>query len=84
LATLLTTTADSSRHGLCEQDNLRWAVIAFAIGLPDAAILVGFGSAPHINVTWFSWFSAIAEIGTGIVFGLAGIQEVNNVRNPVL
>ncbi len=43
-----------------------------------------FISPPHINVTWFSWFSALAEIGTGIVFGLAGIQEVNGVRNPVL
>lgn len=43
-----------------------------------------FVSPPHINVTWLSWFSALAEIGTAIVFGLAGIQEVNRVRNPVL
>jgi hypothetical protein len=42
-----------------------------------------FVSPPHVNVTWFSWFSAAAEIGTGIVFGLAGFWEVNNVRDSV-
>jgi hypothetical protein len=64
---------------------------------PEAAILVGFGSAtlfayahllpsffpayqdsfvsgPRINVTWFSWLSAVAEIGTGIVFAIAGAR----------
>jgi hypothetical protein len=35
-----------------------------------------FISPPHINVTWFSWLSAVAEIGTGIVFGVAGIQAI--------
>jgi hypothetical protein len=33
-----------------------------------------FVSLPHINVTWFSWFSALTEIGTGIVFAVAGIR----------
>jgi hypothetical protein len=33
-----------------------------------------FISLPHINVTWFSWFSALTEIGTGIVFAVAGIR----------
>lgn len=33
-----------------------------------------FISRPHINVTWFSWFSALTEIGTGIVFAIAGIR----------
>jgi predicted DCC family thiol-disulfide oxidoreductase YuxK len=37
-----------------------------------------FISAPHINVTWFSWFSALTEIGTGIVFGFAGVEAKNN------
>ena len=64
---------------------------------PEAAILVGFGSAllftyahllpsffpayqdsfvsgPRINVTWFSWLSAVAEIGTGIVFARVGAR----------
>ena len=38
-----------------------------------------FISAPHINVTWFSWFSALTEIGTGIVFALAGIRAHRSV-----
>jgi hypothetical protein len=33
-----------------------------------------FISPPHINVTWFSWFSALTEIGTGIVFAIAGLR----------
>jgi len=64
---------------------------------PEAAIAVGFGSAPvftyahllptflpgyqdsfisppHTNVTWFSWFSALTEIGTGIVFAIVGVR----------
>ena len=69
---------------------------------PEAAILVGFGSAvlftyahllptflpgyqdsfispPHINVTWFSWLSAVTEIGTGIVFAIVAIRA----RRPI-
>jgi len=64
---------------------------------PEAAILVGFGSAllftyahllpsfwpayqdsfvsgPRINVMWFSWLSAVAEIGTGIIFAIVGAR----------
>jgi hypothetical protein len=33
-----------------------------------------FVSGPRINVTWFSWVSAVAEIGTGIVFAIAGFR----------
>src|SRR5271155_5826418 len=33
-----------------------------------------FVSGPRINVTWFSWISAVAEIGTGIVFAIAGFR----------
>jgi hypothetical protein len=39
-----------------------------------------FISLPHTNVTWFSWLSAVAEIGTGIVFGLVGIRAVHDRR----
>ncbi len=69
---------------------------------PEAAIVVGFGSAigftyahllpsfwpafqdsfvsgPRINVTWFSWVSAVAEIGTAIVFGILGTRAVKEV-----
>ena len=35
-----------------------------------------FISLPHTNVAWFSWFSAVAEIGTGIVFALAGVNAI--------
>src|ERR1700689_2250368 len=33
-----------------------------------------FVSGPRINVTWLSWTSAVAEIGTGIVFAIAGLR----------
>src|SRR3984957_12675909 len=33
-----------------------------------------FVSGPRINVTWFSWTSSVAEIGTGIVFVIAGLR----------
>jgi hypothetical protein len=33
-----------------------------------------FLSGPRINVTWFSWLSAVAEIGTGIVFAIVGAR----------
>ena len=33
-----------------------------------------FVSGPRINVTWFSWLSAVTEIGTGIVFAIAGFR----------
>jgi hypothetical protein len=35
-------------------------------------------SLPHTNVNWFSWLSAVAEIGTGIVFGLVGIRAARD------
>src|SRR5271170_889211 len=70
---------------------------------PEAAILVGFGSAvlftyahllptflpgyqdsfispPHINVTWFSWLSAVTEIGTGVVFAIVGMRARRSVE----
>lgn len=33
-----------------------------------------FVSGPRINVTWFSWVSAAAEIGTGLVFAVVGLR----------
>jgi hypothetical protein len=69
---------------------LPWAAAAIAIGFGSALVFTyahllptvlpgyqdGFISPPHINVTWFSWLCAVAEIGTGIVFGAAGIQAI--------
>ncbi|OHV04994.1 hypothetical protein BKN37_07555 [Mycobacterium talmoniae] len=40
-----------------------------------------FVSLPHTNVTWFSWFSAVAEIGTGVVVGCAGIAAGRRERS---
>jgi protein-S-isoprenylcysteine O-methyltransferase Ste14 len=39
-----------------------------------------FISPPHINVTWFSWFSALTEIGTGIVFAIVGMRARRSVE----
>jgi hypothetical protein len=34
------------------------------------------------GVTWFSWVTALAEIGTGIVFGIAGVRaRLSDDRN---
>jgi hypothetical protein len=33
-----------------------------------------FVSGPRINVTWFSWVTALSEIGTGLVFAYAGVR----------
>jgi hypothetical protein len=33
-----------------------------------------FTSGPRINVTWFSWLTAVAEIGTGLILGYAGLR----------
>jgi hypothetical protein len=33
-----------------------------------------FVSGPRISVTWFSWVSAVAEIGTGMVFAVTGLR----------
>ncbi len=39
-----------------------------------------FVSGPRINVTWFSWVSAAAEIGTGLVFAVAGLRARRRSR----
>src|SRR5271156_100582 len=66
---------------------------AIAVGLGSAGVFTyapllptflpgyqdSFISLPHINVTWFSWFSALTEIGTGIVFAIAGVRARRSV-----
>jgi hypothetical protein len=74
---------------------------------PEAAVIVGFGSAalfvyahllptflpafqdsfisgPRINVTWSSWLTAVAEIGTALVFGCAGLRSRRGHSNPAI
>lgn len=72
----------------------RWAPeAAIAVGFGSAVVFTyahllptflpgyqdSFISPPHINVTWFSWSSALTEIGTGIVFAIAGIRARRSV-----
>ncbi|HWF30039.1 MAG TPA: hypothetical protein VG327_17000 [Mycobacterium sp.] len=67
----------------------RWASeAAIAVGFGSAMLFVyahvlptflpgfqdSFVSGPRINVTWFSWLTAVAEIGTGLVLGYVGLQ----------
>src|SRR5262245_46197420 len=33
-------------------------------------------SPPHIGVTWYSWVSLAAAIGTGLLFGCAGVRAL--------
>lgn len=39
-----------------------------------------FISRPHINVSWFSWLSAVTEIGTGVVFAIVAIRARREVE----
>ena len=38
----------------------------------------------HPSVTWFSWVTAFTEIGSGIVFGLAGLRARAGVSEQSL
>jgi hypothetical protein len=35
-----------------------------------------FISGPRINVTWFSWVTALSEIGTGLLLAIAGARAM--------
>ncbi len=61
---------------------------AIAVGFGSAAVFTyahllptflpgyqdSFTSGPRINVTWFSWLTAVAEIVAGLALGYAGMQ----------
>ena len=63
---------------------------AVAVGFASAALFVyahllptflpafqdSFVTGPGINVTWFSWLTAVAEIGTALIFGFAGLRTL--------
>lgn len=68
----------------------RWASdAAIVVGFGSAVLFIyahllptflpgyqdSFTSGPRINVTWFSWFTAGAEIGSGLVLGYIGLQS---------
>ena len=80
---------------LARRPQRQWAPeAAIAVGFGSAGVFTyahllptflpgyqdSFISPPHINVTWFSWFSALTEIGTGIVFAIAGIRARRSVH----
>jgi uncharacterized membrane protein YozB (DUF420 family) len=60
---------------------------AIVVGFGSAALFVyahvlptflpnyqdSFTSGPRINVTWFSWLTAVGEIGAGLVLGYFGL-----------
>lgn len=67
----------------------RWAVpVATAVGFGSAALFVyahvlptfapalqdSFTSGPRVNVTWFSWLTAVGEIGAGLILGFIGLR----------
>ena len=51
-------------------------IFTYAHLLPNVwpAFQDSFVSGPRVNVTWFSWVTALSEIGTGLVFGYAGVR----------
>jgi hypothetical protein len=66
-----------------------WAsMAAIAVGFSSAVLLTyarllptflpgfqdSFVSGPRIKVTWFSWLTAVGEIGTGLVLRYVGLQ----------
>jgi hypothetical protein len=80
------------------RDHRRAPEFAVFVGFGSAALFVyahilptflpalqdSFVTGPRINVTWFSWLSAVAEIGTALVFGYLGMQSVRVRSNAGL
>lgn len=52
------------------------ALFSYAHLLPTflPSLQDSFTSGPRINVTWFSWLTAVAEIGAGLVLGYVGLR----------
>ena len=52
------------------------ALFTYAHVLPCflPAVQDSFTSGPRINVTWFSWLTAVGEIGTGLILGYVGAK----------
>ncbi len=40
-----------------------------------------FTSGPRVNVTWFSWLTAAAEIGAGLVLGYVALRAQRTATN---
>lgn len=57
-------------------------IFTYAHLLPDfwPAYQDSYLSGPRINVTWFSWVTALSEIGTGLLFAYAGMRAKKATR----
>lgn len=66
------------------------AVMAIVAGFGSALLftsghllptsLDSYVTARDAGVTWFSWLTALSEIGTGLVFAIAGIRAVFSTK----
>lgn len=60
------------------------SALLFTYGHLLPVSLDSFVAEPHTNVTWFSWVTAAGEIGTGILFGLAGTRARLSAGNALV
>jgi hypothetical protein len=79
---------------LVQRHHRRAPEAAITVGFGSAALFVyahllptflpayqdSFVTGPRINVTWFSWVTAVAEIGTALVFGYTGLRARRSGR----
>jgi hypothetical protein len=42
-----------------------------------------FTSGPRINVTWFSWLTAVGEIGCGLALGVIGLRARRSYQTRI-
>jgi hypothetical protein len=40
-----------------------------------------FSTGPRVNVTWFSWLTAVAEISAGLLLGYVGLRAGRNTQS---
>lgn len=52
------------------------ALFSYAHVLPNflPALQDSYTTGPRVNVTWFSWLTAVGEIGCGLVLGCIGMR----------
>lgn len=57
------------------------SVLLFTYGHLLALSPDTFVAEPRTDVTWFSWVTAVAEVGTAFVFGVAGARALRSGRS---
>ena len=58
------------------------SALLFTYGHMLPISLDSYVAEPHTGVTWFSWLTAFAEIGTGLFFGIAGVRARRDQVGP--